>query len=613
MKKEMCSFLGVLMFTGGIQLSARRVESKVEAQEAPKIVNFTQLAEYDLAHPVKKSMRYIEQAEDVAERLKFKPKPTPAGPVFHVELQQPTINERVEGTEGTPSPAPKISFNGTMDNGTSIPPDIQGAAGPTYLMETTNQAINIFTKTGTVNKSVTTATFFSASGGKLFFDPHVYYDPSYSRYIVCIAGWLSNNHSSVFVAVSQNNNPTGNWYIYSHDATGNTADLYDFPLLGYNTNWVVITGNDINATDSSSVAKMLVYSRAALYSGASATVTTFTDVAAFTLCPAQTQDINQTTEYLITNYLGNSDGTGFMEICTITGTVNAPSYNPVNTIGVNQAWSDIPVNPHQKGSVYTLEAGGTSVSGGAVFINGSLWFSHNAFLPVASPTHVAVDWWQIDPATPTLQQFGRIEDVTGATNYFYPCICANSLGDALLGYCQSGTNYYPSASYCFHSHSDASGLMKNNYITKAGVASYYKPGNGRNRYGDFTGTCVDAGDNSFWNFSEWANSGNYWGTYITNVHSSAVGIADQLLDNAIKVYPNPFNDNVFVTFGAAVQGNHFILSLTNSIGQTVAEKILSEADISEGYPISTSECAKGIYTLIIQNEQGRFIRKIIKE
>src|SRR5262249_13208870 len=158
-------------------------------------------------------------------------------------------------------------------------------------------------------------------------------------------------------------------------------------------------------------------------------------------------------------------------------------------------------------SSQALEVQDTRVNGGAVFLKRLLLFSHHVFFPGSSPTHVAVDWWQIDPAKLALLQFGGIEEPTRATHYFYSSFSANSLGDALLGYCESGTYNYASSSYCYHSHTDAAGVMENNYIAKAGLASYYKTaGTTRNRYGDFTGTCVDAADNSFWNFSEWANT-----------------------------------------------------------------------------------------------------------
>src|SRR5205814_1459008 len=77
------------------------------------------------------------------------------------------------------SPTPIDTFNGVMDNNTLIPPDIQGAAGPVYIMETTNQEFRIMQKNGTLQSTVDITTFFSATNGSGYFDPHVYYDPHY--------------------------------------------------------------------------------------------------------------------------------------------------------------------------------------------------------------------------------------------------------------------------------------------------------------------------------------------------------------------------------------------------------------------------------------------------
>jgi len=63
-----------------------------------------------------------------------------------------------------------------------------------------------------------------------------------------------------------------------------------------------------------------------------------------------------------------------------------------------------------------------------------------------------------------------------------------------------------------------------------------------------------------------ANSGSNWGTFISNVHaSSGVGLSNLSEDNGIKIYPNPFNDDVLITFSASIQNNSFTLKIANSI------------------------------------------------
>ena len=494
-----------------------------QAQQAPMpipistvhTVNFLDRATYELQHPLPLVQRAIEQGEDKDADFVFTPKPVGPGAVTFT-IPHPSHQSRALVN----SPAPTISFNGTQDNGSLIPPDIRGAAGPNHVMETNNQEFKIFGKTGSLISTVSITTFFSASGGSGYFDPHIVYDANNGRYIVCIDGNVSNGHGGLFVAVSQTNDPTGSWYVYSFDAVGTTSDFIDYPLLGYNNNWVVVTANDFTS-NTTAVGKIYVMNRASLYSGTLGTVNTFTDNNAFTIAPAQTYDVSQNVEYMVQDYNGSSGGSGYMQLSTVTGTASAPVYTTGATIGVTQPWSETQVQAKQSGNSNTLDNGDTRV-GNAVYINGSLWFCHSVFLPATSPTHSAVDWWQINPAAPTVQQFARIEDATGKMFYFYPSINVNSAGDFLLGMCQSSSTTFASASYVFHAAADAVNTTENIYSYKTGLAGYFKDfGSGRNRYGDYTGMAVDPTNNSFWNFSEFAGTGNNWGTTIANVAASS--------------------------------------------------------------------------------------------
>src|SRR6201999_822440 len=79
------------------------------------------------------------------------------------------------------------NFSGANINqsGGFIPPDTQGAAGPTQLVETINNSFTVFSKTGTQLKQTSLDSFFNtalAAGGggtvtSSSFDPRVIYDP----------------------------------------------------------------------------------------------------------------------------------------------------------------------------------------------------------------------------------------------------------------------------------------------------------------------------------------------------------------------------------------------------------------------------------------------------
>jgi hypothetical protein len=488
---------------------------------APRIVNFTDRAQYQLAHPVKKSHRTIEQGEDKDKNYKFKPKPVTRDAVsFNIKMPADYFSQLKTAFDSTPEPS--NVFNGIQDAEVTIPPDINGAAGNNYLMETTNQEFDIFKKSGGGAVDVVSPDdFFSFPGGD-FYDPHVLYDASYGRYIVCADSSVNDGHNALYLGISQTDDPTGNWYVYSVNAIEGATDFLDYPLLGYNSKWIVLTGNDfVDDGNQGVIGKIYVFNRDSLFAGLSGTATRFTDLNAFTLCPAATNDTSLADEYLVQDWNGNSGDTGFVELSKISGTAGSPSYEVVKTIGVNQPWNENTIGAAEGGTSHTIEAGDTRIEN-AVYAKGSLWFTHNAFLPsTGTPKYICADVWQLNPITDSVLQFIRVADPNQQTLYYYPSVNIDSTGDVMLGYSTSSANLFASAGYAYRAATDPPNTIRNGFIFKTGLASYYKTGDGRNRWGDFTYTCADPLNNSFWTFQQFANTGNNWGTVIANVGGAA--------------------------------------------------------------------------------------------
>ncbi len=523
--------LGFFFFVVADSLHAQQSSAQNNLHAKPHVINFSALAAYQLQHPVKKKHhQFVEQGEDRDKNFKFKPKPVNASAVkFNVTL--PKISTR------SVSPSPDISFTGTLDNDYLIPPDVDGVAGDSLIMETNNQEFDIFTKSGFLLEAVDLNTFFASAGSGFVFDPHIIYDAQYKKYIVCADCLLGNGYGAAFIGVTQTNDPTGNWNLYGVTVMTNPSDFLDFPMIGYNKNWIVVTFNDF-ITDTSAWAQINVFNKDSMYNDSTVTVKQFIDSNIYSLSPAITADTSLNTEYLVADWNGDSSNNyGYVRLYTLTGTVDSPVYTPMQFMGVNYPWSENPVHAAQLGnSANPLETVDTRIDY-AKYINGSLWFSHTVYLPADSPTYCAVDWWQVDPATPTLQQFGRIGDTTGNTFYFFPSINVNANNDALLGYSTSSYTSYVSTGYVYRAASDAPNTMEGGYIYQPGLAPYFKTyGGGRNRWGDFSGTAVDPTNNSFWTFQEYANQpANNWGTVIANVTApTCTGTPDAGVISAAK-------------------------------------------------------------------------------
>jgi hypothetical protein len=241
-----------------------------------------------------------------------------------------------------------------------------------------------------------------------------------------------------------------------------------------------------------------------------------------TLAPATTYDSTLATEYLMQSWDGTA---GNIRLYAVTGAVGSESFAAVTYINTTNHWgssgaSGWDIAP-QLGSTHKI-ANNDDRMQKLVYRNGSLWCVHNAFFPLATPTRCSVQWWQVSTAGAVLQR-GLIDDPTGTKYYAFPSIAVNSADEALIGYSSFSSGQYASADYSYRTTCDAVNTLESDYIYKVGEASYYKTyGGSNNRWGDYTGTCVDpSNDLDMWTLQEYATtaSGGYdrWSTYWAKV------------------------------------------------------------------------------------------------
>ena len=414
---------------------------------------------------------------------------------------------------------PVNSFAAVADNGTVIPPDAEGAIGPHHLMEALNSQVVIQDRSGNVLSAITNWTFWSSLGVTESFDAHVLYDPYAQRWIFSSAAGEKSSNGAVLIGVSQTSDPTAGWNIYRINL-GSSVNWVDYPTLGFNKNWIVVQANIFTVAGNNFVNSMIwAFDKADLYAGGTGKYTVLTPANGFTQVPATTMDPNLSTMYLLEQ---SSSGSGKLRIDTITGPVGSE----VLTSGVAyptgpSAWQEFsPVINFapQLGSSENIDTEDGRIQS-CVYRNGSLWASHTVYLPATgTPTRTAAQWWQINMSASALgqvQQFGRIDDPTGANFYAFPTLAVNQYGDVMLGYTHFGTGIYPSGAYSMRLASDPPNTMESEVMLKAGEASYFKDfGTGENRWGDFTATVVDpVDDTSMWTIQEYAGQSNMWGTW----------------------------------------------------------------------------------------------------
>ena len=420
----------------------------------------------------------------------------------------------LQGRRALQSPPPSVSFQGAPDNGLSIPPDTMGAVGPNHLVVALNGTFRVQSRTGQVLSTITLDAFWSGVGpfAQGTFDPKVYYEPFVNRWVIvtCADGQLAS--SAVLIGVSQTSDPTGGWNTYRVAADPTGQVWADYPSVGFNKDWVVVTLNmfDIAGAGAFNREHIYIFNKANLIAGGpSATHTLLTDPGAFTLVPAVTYDTNLATIYLLNNVNGNAARGGTLRLYNITGQIGSESLNVVGDIASPARWDDTPSTGNgdfcpQPGPA-KIQANDSRLQN-VVYRNGSLWTTHTVFLPVNSGSRASVQWWQINPAG-TIMQRGLIDNLSGFFYYTMPSIAVNKNDDAMIGYSTFAPFFPPTASYSFRAGTDPLNLLQFGINYRPGRGPYFKTfGGGANRWGDYSATVVDpVNDLDMWTLQEYAD------------------------------------------------------------------------------------------------------------
>jgi hypothetical protein len=563
-----------------ISYAQDKESQKVRIQQTGK-VNVKELSKQEKGHP-ETSKRTFEIGPE--ENTISKPLPIPTNAPVKKSDIKPGYSKKPSGTISMPL-TPGLNGSGF---GTLRPPDMGGAVSSSYLVETINTQIGFFDKTGALMSAVGLATFFSSLGtAPDVFDPHVLYDSYSQRWVITAAANRYSATSGIVIAISDTDDPTSTWTKYLIDADASDDSWLDFPQIGINKNWIVVSGNlfgisyqiaaatnaaNCQITTSSAHAyqtgdhisfynvsgmtqlngntytitvtgattfllntnstafgvyttspttgicanvsnpngtDVFVMDKAAMYAGGAPAATLFNPAAGFSLYPAYVCDNTTNDLKLVANWNGNSGGNGYLGVYTISGAAAAPVISAIQYLSVTSTWGCC-VNAPQLGSAVLIRNNDSRMEQ-VVLRNGSLWCAHTVFLPAASPTHSAVQWWQIDPATLTVQQFGRIEDATATNFYAFPSIDVNAYGDVLVGFSRFSSSQFGGANYAYHLHTDAAGTMNADVQFKGGLAKY-----DLQRWGDYSSTITDPDLFTIWTLQQYAESPiggvDQWGT-----------------------------------------------------------------------------------------------------
>lgn len=503
------------------------------------------------------------------------------------------------------SPNPIIAFKGSKEaRGNIYPPDPSGAVGPTYIMHTNNQEYVIADKSGATVLSMKVDTFWN--GFTTYFAiayPHVVYDSILSHFYISTLGVnTTTGDYSIMFGASSTSDPTGNWALYALDL--GPSFIQDAPQMGYSKRWFTFTTMQYDtATYDFASSKVFLMSVAQMAGGTLSSLYSVVDSNFFSISPVETQDNNINNHYLVSN-LGSDLDTGYLYLLHIGGPLAAPTYNYDGYITNATPWSFTPVYGSQNGTTDQIWLGNTKLTN-AVYRKGKVWTSHTVYLPAASPTRAAAQWWSFSASTLAVSQFGRVEDNSNAKMYAFPSIAVNSQESMLLGYNEFSSTTYPSAAYAYHDASDAANTLRKSKTYKKGKATYFDGGSSGLTYnwGNYTSTSVDPSDGSFWTVQEYAEKpADKWGTWWANVKLVGPFAPEQTQVKeevaVIQITPNPAKGYANLSWNAD-KAAAVKIQISNTQGVALITKQVNAQKGLNKLQVNINNLIAGVYTVTL--------------
>lgn len=473
------------------------------------------------------------------------PIPVPGAYPF-VAQRDPELGDDPEPTLDTSpriaSPKPLKEFDGGYRGAfyRLDPPDTSGAVGHSEIVSPLNDYLYFFDREGKWLTHLKLNNFWNSMEGVSVsaFDPRILYDRKHKRWVMIAVAESHSTDSQLLIAVSDNENPRKPWRGTTIKLSSLPDHQYwlDFPQLGLSDDKIIVTGVgfslSLNADDdwtnpdfhNGVKAYCLAFDKAKFYDAQSPMVC-YCNVPTLDeqswLAPSVSQTGDEKDAYLV------QTGTGVLKLYRLSGPIGAIQHEDLGSV---QRPSDVSAWNGNAGVTNFLPQKNTTVKVNAgddrvqnlVFQNGKLWCVHTIFLPQgSSPTKSYAQWWRFntDGSDVTL---GRLDTRANSEYLAYPSIAVNDQDDAMIGMSAFSSSIFPSAAYATKKASAASFSAPRIY--KAGWNWYevYDSANPkRNRWGDYSATCVDPTDGStFWTVQEFSRSdsfGSWWGTHWAKV------------------------------------------------------------------------------------------------
>lgn len=491
------------------------------------------------------------------------------------------------------------------------PPDADVALGPNSAVAVVNEHIQVYSRPQfNVVATVTLQSFFGNLNSDNIFDPKIIYDVWSDRYVLLALFGANSVPSYYYLACSQTGNPAGNWYRYkwpAHiDGSTTTSFWADFPGLGLtgtngSTNGVIaVSSNQYSVNGPFAYAKIRVFNKSPFYAGGTISGYDYTNFLdednskAFTAKPT-TNLFSNGEIYFVNTKAG---GGNVVTLRRIDNPLGGSNLIRVSTSGIG-SYSPAPRSPMFNGG--TLDPGDCRTQD-LILSNGKIITAFTTKYNWGSGDRAALQYIQLDLSGNVIKN-----QIFGHSDYWYmhPKVAFKyappyGTNEVVFSFCFGGANIYPQARVVAFDGSNFSG-------SKIVMAGYGNLGQADNRYGDYSGICMDPFQNGYFvsiaeitSPSSWSTGMSYFGYQEVSVKT----VSDKLPDkfNLYQNYPNPFNPNTNIKFD--IQNSSYVkIAIYDILGKEI--ELLVEQKLQSGvYEIKwdASNYSNGIYYCRMQIE-----------
>lgn len=423
-------------------------------------------------------------------------------------------------------PAQLAAFQGTDQSsaiqtfGTDqqvLPPDPDIAVGPNNVVETTNSAVYVFSRTGTlqfrfdVNAFVTNAH----SGGYEVTDPRIIYDAESGRFFFSVLAFSPSCSSPTgypsedFIAVSPSSTlssgDTWNALLWQGFSAGHLVG--DQPGLGISDNVVAATQNAYDcSTQAWAESEALMVQKSDLIAG-NLTGHSTVDYDNGPFSPQPVQSVGATTvQYVLWNNSDSAEGgNGTVGVSAFSGTPEAQNmpappptvFEPMSSTAVNG--SGVTPSASQKGTSVQLQTDDDRFLN-AVWINGRIWTAGGTQCTPSGDTAARscldIVGVSADSSGTVSGVYAQLDNVGVSGAYlYYPAISVDSAGNVFTVFDESSSSAAESVVVAGIDLA-AGGASLTSFATLHTSATYYNPGGGGCtslgcRWGDYSGAAMD--------------------------------------------------------------------------------------------------------------------------